>query len=305
MGEHMINKMFGLALLAGLLALPAAGIAQVEPDLTRIEVHTPTYDAAGRRVRDDVKRFDAEGFLVGILASTWNYDRIGRLQSSETVTMDVDGTPTHAWNSTWDYMVEGAIKVVHRTRTDGDGRVIELERERWTKDPVAPALTTVETRVTDGDGELVRLRYQAIENGPDGRLIGRDVSTFDAAEVQIFRRLERWFRAAGRVSVVERWAFDAQDEPTRHEVADWIYDDKGRLVSVDTGIFDGEEILTGFSHEVRLLQPRTGRQVGRTLTWTDADDLPLRRMTEEITHDAAGRVQARRIRWEHWDQDAK
>jgi len=301
----MYQRMFGLTLLAGLMALPQAGLAQVEPDLTRIEVHMPTYDAAGRRVRDDVKRFDAEGFLQGTLTSSWIYDRSGRLYSSETITMDADGTPTHAWNSTWDYAVEGALKVAHRTRTDGDGRVIEQEREKWTRDPAAPTMTTVETRVNDGDGELVRLRYQVIENGPGGQLVGRDVSVFDAREVQIFRQLERWFRAAGRVSVVERWAFDAQDDPTRHSVADWIYDDKGRLLTVDTGIFDGNEALTGFTHEERLLHPRTGRQVGRTLTWTDADDLPLRRMTEETTLDADGRVQARRVRWEHWDQDAE
>ncbi len=292
-----------LTLLAALLALPAAGLAQNAPDLTRIEVHTPTYDASGRRVRDDVKRFDSEGFLVGTLASSWVYDRAGRLQSSETLTMDVDGTPTHMWNATWDYAVPGALRVAHRTRTDGDGRVIETERERWTKDPENPAMTTVETRVSDGEGGLVRLRYQVIENGPDGRLIGRDVSVFDAAEVQIFRQLERWFRAGTRVSVVERWVFDAQDDPTKHEVADWTYDEKGRLRTVDTGVFDGEEVLTGLSHEVRILHPRTGKQVGRTLTWSDADDLPLRRMTEEITHDADGRIQARRVRWEHWDTE--
>lgn len=299
----MHSRMIGLTLLAGLLAMPQVGFAQVEPDLTRIEVHTPTYDAAGRRVRDDVQRFDAEGSLVGTLTSSWIYDRAGRLHSSETITRDADGVASHMWNSTWDYAVADAIKVAHRTRTDGDGRVIEQERERWTKDPANPLMTTVETRVTDGDGELVRLRYQVIENGPDGRLIGRDVSIFDAGEVQIFRHLERWFRAAGRVSVVERWAFDAQDEPTKHEVADWVYDEKGRLRGVDTGIFDGEEALTGFTHEDRILHPRTGRQVGRTLTWTDADDLPLRRMTEEISHDEAGRVQARRVRWEHWDAE--
>jgi len=290
-------------LLAGLLAMPAAGLAQNAPDLTRIEVHTPTYDASGRRIRDDVKRFDAEGYLVGTLASSWIYDRAGRLQSSETITMDVDGNPTHMWNSTWDYGVKDALRVAHRTRTDGDGRVIETERERWTKDPANPAMTTVETRVSDGEGGLVRLRYQVIENGPDGRLIGRDVSVFDAAEVQIFRQLERWFRAEGRVSVVERWVFDAKDDPTKHEVADWSYDEKGRLRAVDTGVFDGEEVLTGLSHEVRILHPRTGKQVGRTLTWADADDLPLRRMTEEIAHDADGRIQSRRVRWEHWDAE--
>jgi hypothetical protein len=299
----MGTRMIGLTLLAGLLATPQVAVAQVAPDLTRIEVHTPTYDAAGRRVRDDVKRFDAEGLLVGTLTSSWVYDRAGRLHSSETVTMDADGVPSHLWNTTWDYAVADALKVAHRTRSDGDGRVIEQERERWTKDPATPLMTTVETRVTDGDGELVRLRYQVIESGPDGQLIGRDVSTFDAGEVQIFRHLERWFRAAGRVSVVERWTFDAQDEPTKHEVADWVYDEQGRLRTVDTGLFDGDEALTGFTHEERTLHPRTGRQVGRTLTWTDADDLPLRRMTEELTHDADGRIQARRVRWEHWDAE--
>ena len=300
-----MHRMLGLTLLAGLLALPRVGHAQVAPDLTRIEVHSPAYNAAGRQVRDDVQRYDAEGGLTGTLRSSWIYDRAGRLQSSETITMDADGTPTHAWSTTWDYAVEGALKVAHRTRTDGDGRVIEQERERWTRDPAMPAMTTVETRVTDGDGALVRLRYQVIEDGPDGQLVGRDVSVFGAGEVQIFRNLERWFRAAGRVSVVERWTFDAKDEPTTHEVADWSYDEKGRLASVDNGIFDGEEVLTGFTHEVRRLHPRTGRQIGRTLTWTDADDPPLRRMTEELAHDDAGRIQARRVRWERWESESE
>lgn len=290
-----------MVLLVGLLAMPEVGLAQDEPDLTRIEVHTPTYDAAGRQVRDDVERFDADGYLVGRVRSSWIRDRAGRLQSSETITMDAAGIPTHAWNTRWDYAVEGAIKVAHRTRTDGDGLVIEQEREKWTKDPANPALTTVETRVTDVDGDLVRLRYQVIENGPDGHLAGRDVSVFDAAEVQIFRRLERWFRESGRVHVVERWAFDQQDEPTRHEVSDWSYDDRGRLVLISTGILDGSEVISGFNHQKWIYHPRTGRQVGRTLTWTDADDLPLRRMTEEIAHDANGRIQTRRVRWEHWE----
>ena len=297
----MLQRLFGLTLLAGLLALPQAGVAQVEPDLMRIEVHTPTYDASGRQVRDDVERFDAEGYLVGRVRSSWIHDRAGRLQSSETITMDAAGVPTHAWNTRWDYAVEGALKVAHRTRTDGDGLVDEHERERWIRDPATPAVTTVETRVTDGDGELVRLRYQVIENGADGHLAGRDVSVFDATEVQIYRRLERWFREDGRVRVVERWAFDERDEPTRHEVADWTHDERGRLLAIDTGIFDGEELLTGFNHQNWLYHPRTGRQVGRTHTWTDADDLPLRRMTEEIARDENGRVQTRRVRWEHWE----
>ena len=292
----------GMLLLALLLALPQVAAAQETPDLTRIEVHTPTYDAVGRRIRDDVKRLDAEGFLVGTISSTWVYGRSGRLQTSETVTMDVDGTPTHAWNSTWDYDVEGTIKVVHRTRTDGAGHVFEREREKWTREP--GALTTiVETEVNDGDGVLLRTRYQVIEDGPDGLLIGRDVSTFDATGAQSFRRLERWFRTGRQVSVVERWTFDTQDEPIRHEVADWIRDEKGRVVAVDTGIFDGEETLTGFTHEVRVFHPRNRRQTSRTLTWTDADDLPLRKMTEEIAYNEDGRVITRRVRWEHWGLD--
>ena len=292
----------GMLLLALLLALPQGAEAHETPDLTRIEVHTPTYDAAGRRIRDDVKRFDAEGVLVGMVSSTWFYDRAGRLHTSETVTMDADGAPTHAWNSTWDYNVEGTIKVVHRTRTDGAGRVLEREREKWTWDPGA-LVTIVETEVNDGEGVLLRTRYQLIENGPNGVIIGRDVSTFDATGAQSFRRLERWFRIGNQVSVVERWAFDTQDDPIRHEVADWSRDELGRLVSVDTGIFDGEENLTGFTHEARIFHPRNNRQTSRTLTWTDADDLPLRRMIEEIAYDDNGRILTRRVRWEHWDLD--
>lgn len=289
-------------LLALLLALPAGAAAHETPDLTRIEVHTPTYDSTGRRIRDYVKRFDAEGFLVGMVSSAWFYDRSGRVHASETVTMDADGAPTHAWNSTWDYAVEGAIKVVHLTRTDRAGKVFEREREKWTREP--GALTTiVETEVNDGHGVLLRTRYQVIEDGPDGLLIGRDVSVFDATGAQSFRRLERWFRTGKQVSVVERWAFDTKDEPIRHEVADWSRDEKGRVVGVDTGIFDGEEVLTGFTHEVRIFHPRNGRQTSRTLTWTDADDLPIRRMTEEIAYDDNGRILTRRVRWEHWDQD--
>ena len=94
--DTMRHRHQGMLLLALLLVLPQGAAAHETPDLTRIEVHSPTYDSGGRRIRDDMKRFDAEGFLVGTVSSSWVYDRAGRIQTSETVTMDADGVPTHA-----------------------------------------------------------------------------------------------------------------------------------------------------------------------------------------------------------------
>jgi len=264
--------------------------------ITSQEVGTPSYNADGRLVRMEMKRFDSSGNYLGERIHSYEYSSAGQSIYSEYASYDAEGLQVSRMETSWDLGVPGALRVGERTFYDGADQVLRSEREWWRKDARLPIMT-IQTEYYDADETLLKTRYAVTERDKRGHMVVEDISVFDPVNVQLARTYGEWKYDGTRVRLVTRRHYDENDELERREEIVRGYDQRGRWVSTETTYMDESEV-TGFSQEERELNS-AGRLVHRVVTWSDASGVEERRMSQSTTYDEAGRMKARRVSWEY------
>jgi hypothetical protein len=261
------------------------------------EVGSPSYNAEGRLVRMEMKRFDSSGKYIGERLHFYEYSAKGQVVASEVTSFDADELQLARTATKWDLEVPGILRVGERTYFDGYDQVLRRERETWRQDAKLPILT-IQTEYFDAHEVLVKTRYSVTERDRRGYIVVQDSSVFDAQNVQLSRTFSEWTYVDGKLRLVAEQRFDESDELlTRAEIRRQ-YDVRGRWTGTESTFKGAQGQVTGYSHGERELNP-AGRVTHRTVTWTDADGIAERRMSESTTYDESGRMKARRVSWEY------
>lgn len=261
------------------------------------EVGSPTYNAEGRVVRMEMRRFDSSGNFIGERIHSYEYAAQGQVVASEVTSYDAEGLQLSRVATSWDLEVPGVLRVGERTYFDGFDEVLRRERETWRQDAKLPILT-IQTEYFGVDEALVKTRYSVTERDRRGYIVVQDTSVFDPRNVQLSRTFSEWTYADAKLRLVVQLRYDENDELKSREETRRQYDVRGRWVGTETTFKDADREVTGYSHGKRELNP-AGRVTHRTVTWTNAAGTAERRMSESTTYDEAGRMKARRISWEY------
>ncbi len=291
----MKNARFILTAVLLVNLLSGAAFATTK-EVQTTQVTQTLKDARGTVLGEDTRFFNADGEQAGTQEVRYSYDDTKRLVESKIARYDAEDLLLYRMQTHWEYPKGEVFRTGKRVHYNGFDEVTQVELITWRRDATHP-ITTIETKVLNPDETLKETRYVVTESSSTGRTLNRDISVYDADDIQIRRTYERWrYTENGRIDRIQRFTFDHFDELSQKETEEWTFDGRGHLKSILTTTEDGQGESLGSREESRTLRP-DGTLNERRIVYFNSAGFEEREFLESWVYDASGSLKTRRSSW--------